>query len=247
MNAQLSLPPVPGAGNPATPCGRRPDRGGWRRWAWVSGLVWLLGAGCAENAQLRRTTAPPYRPVNYRLAPGGFPAEFRRVAVLPLTSNPQEPMAGDGVVTLETVFLGELRRRAVFEVVTVTKEELRAWTGQSTWRQEEPLPADFLSRIRQHTGCDGVLFAHLAVYRPYPPLAVGWRLRLVEHAQGRSLWETDEVFDAGSAEVIRAAQVYARQQQNQPATDLDSLAVLNSPRRFGQYTAAALCALLPGR
>jgi hypothetical protein len=210
-------------------------------------LGWLLGAGCAENAQMRRTTAPPYRPTNVRLAPGGWPAEFRRVAVLPMTSNAQEPTSREGVVALESVVLGELRRRAVFEVVTVSREELRAWTGHSAWRQDEALPPDLLARIRQQTGCDGVFFVHLSVYRAYPPLAIGWRMGLMEHAQGRSLWAADEVFDAGSAEVIKAAQNYARQNLNQPATDLDSSAVLNSPRRFGQYTAAALFGLLPGR
>ena len=56
-----------------------------------------------------------------------------------------------------------------------------------------------------------------------------------------------KVVALGILTVIRAAQLYARQQQNQPATDLDSLSVLSSPRRFGQYTSAALCALLPGR
>lgn len=218
------------------------------RWiALVACVACWLGGGCAENAQLRRATATPYRPVNVRMAPGGWPAEFRRVAVLPMTSNEEEPTSREGVDSLESVVLGELRRRAVFEVVTVSREELRAWTGHSTWRLEEALPADLLSRIRQNTGCDGVLFVHLAVFRAYPPLAVGWRMGLVEHVQGRSLWAADEVFDAGSAEVIRAAQIYARQHQNQPATDLDSSAVLNSPRRFGQYTAAALFALLPGR
>jgi hypothetical protein len=60
-------------------------------------------------------------------------------------------------------------------------------------------------------------------------------------------WSADEVFDAGSLEVIKAAQIYFGKQMNQPSAELDSAAVLASPRRFGQYSAAAILATLPDR
>jgi len=172
---------------------------------------------------------------------------LRRVAVLPLATAEARISDSPEVEALEGILLAELRKRAVCEFVAVSPEELRAWSGRSRWRQEEALPSGLLEKIRAQTGSEGVFFSQLTLYRPYPPLAVGWRLSLVDGAGRVTYWSADEVFDAGSLEVIKAAQVYFRHELNQPSVELDSTAVLSSPRRFGQYSAAAVLATLPGR
>lgn len=208
----------------------------------------VLAAGCAEQPRMRRALAQPYRPANMHQTTASLPSYLRRVAVLPLVAG--EGTASDAALalgTLEPILLLELRKRAAFDVIPISRDQLRLWTGRTDWRQEEPLPPDFLSRIREQTGAEGLVFAQVAAYRPYPPLAVGWRLALVDTTTGTSHWSVDEVFDAGSVEVIKAAQTYARAQMNQPATELDSSAVLSSPSRFGQYAAAAVVATLQPR
>jgi hypothetical protein len=207
----------------------------------------LLCAGCAEQAQLRRSLAQPYHPANIHQSASRLPPGLRRVAVLPLTTEGKEALAQAGCATLEPILLAELRKRAAFEVVVVSREQLRAWTGQPGWRQEDTLPAGLLAKVQDYTGCQGILFDHLSVYRPYPPLGVGWRLSLIDCADRATCWTVDEVFDAGSPAVIKAAQTYFRSQMNQPSVELDSTAVLTSPRRFGQYTAAAALGTLPAR
>jgi hypothetical protein len=207
----------------------------------------LLCAGCAEQNQLRRSMAQPYQPANRHQSATQLPPSLRRVAVLPLTAEEKDAPAQTGCTTLEPILLAELRKRAVFEVVPVSRDQLRAWTGRVGWRQEDTLPAELLAKVQEHTGCEGVLFDHLTVYRPYPPLAVGWRMSLVDAADRTTYWTVDEVFDAGSPAVIKAAQTYFRGQMNQPSVELDSTAVLTSPRRFGQYSAAAAFGTLPAR
>lgn len=172
---------------------------------------------------------------------------MRRVAVLPLTTEDKDSQAQAGCTTLEPILVAELRKKGLFDVVTVTREQLRALTGRTGWRQEDVLPAELITKVQSQTGCDGIMFSHLSVYRPYPPLAVGWRLSLVDCTDQASLWSVDEVFDAGSPSVIKAAQSYFRGEMNQPSTELDSTAVLTSPRRFGQYTASAALGTLPAR
>lgn len=211
-------------------------------------LAGVLGwTGCAEQAQLRRTFASPYKPTNLHQRAATLPATLRRVAVLPVTVNDQDQDARTGVQNLEPVLVAELRKKGAFEVVPVTREQLRVWTGQPSFRQSEVLPVGLLGQLREQTGCDGVLFSHLSVYRPYPPLAVGWHLALVTSEDRVTEWSVDEVFDAGSPEVIKAAQSYFRGQLNQPSVELDSTGVLTSPRRFGQYSAAAALGTLPTR
>ena len=213
---------------------------------WLAASL-LLCAGCAEQAQLRRSLAQPYHPTNLHQSASHLPPNLRRVAVLPLTAEEKDSPAQAGCTTLEPILLAELRKRAAFEVVPVSREQLRAWTGKPGWRQEDTLPAELLAKVQKHTGCEGVLFDHLSVYRPYPPLAVGWRMSLIDCADQTTHWTVDEVFDAGSPAVIKAAQTYFRSQMNQPSVELDSTAVLTSPRRFGQYAAAAALGTLPAR
>lgn len=207
----------------------------------------LFQAGCAENAQLRRTMAQPYHPSNLHQRSDRLPSTLRRVAVLPLTADSNDNDLQIGVQTLEPILATELRRQAAFEVVLVPRELLRSLSGRSGWQQEDALPPQLLSRIRETTGADGVLFTHLSVYRPYPPIAVGWRMTLIDSENHNTQWSVDEVFDAGSTEVIKAAQAYSRANLNQPSVELDSSAVLASPRRFGQYAAAAALGTLPAR
>jgi hypothetical protein len=213
--------------------------------AWA-GLGLLLCIGCAENASLRRALATPYQPANVHRLADTLPARVQRVALLPLTAGPGHTTRS-GVQTLEPILGAELRKRGLFEVVPVSAAQLQAWTGSESWRVDETLPADLFSRVRQQTACDAVLFCDLSTYHPYPPLAVGWHLSLVDGETQAALWTVDEVFDAGSPGVIAAAQNYYRSELNQPSVQLDSAAVLNSPRRFGQYSAAAALGTLPGR
>lgn len=207
----------------------------------------LAGAGCAEQPRVRRAMAQPYSPSNLHRAPGPLPAHLRRVAVLPVTAQEGNADATAAVASYESILLVELRKRAAFEVVPVSRDQLRLWTGRSDWRQEEALPPDFLAKVRENTGSDGLMFAQLSAYRAYPPLAVGWRMSLIDTSTGASHWSVDETFDGGSVEVIKAAQAYARAQMNQPAVELDSTGVLSSPSRFGQYASSAVVSTLQPR
>ena len=108
------------------------------------------------------------------------------------------------------------------------------------------MPPKFLGRLRDATGCDGIIFARLTVYRPYPPLVIGWNLSLVACANPKVLWAVDEVFDGGALPVISGAESYALNELNSPEPALDGPAILQSPRRFGQYTAHTVVTTMPG-
>jgi hypothetical protein len=214
--------------------------------AGVLGIALLLCGGCAENAAMRRAMAKPYQPANVHRSSPTLPAQLRRVAMLPVTAAPDHA-AQAGVRSLEPVLAAEFRKRGAFELIVVSGADLRAWSGREAWRRTEALPATLFARIREATACDAVLFSDLSTFRPYPPLAVGWHLSLVDVETQADYWAIDEVFDAGSPEVIVAAQQYYQAELAQPSVQLDSAAILNSPRRFGQYSAAAAVATLPGR
>ena len=169
--------------------------------------------------------------------------DSRRVAVLPVVADTE---AQDGVETLASVLRAELGRTRLFETVEVSAAHLERLTGKGSWSAEDRLPVKFFELLREEVGCDAVLFARLTQFRPYPPVAVGWRLKLVSASEPMTIWSVDEVLDARDASVANGARRY--QLGTRPAfQDSDSRSILLSPKEFGHYVTSTLLATLPDR
>jgi hypothetical protein len=176
-----------------------------------------------------------------------MPQTIRRVAVLPLPQSREDVNQAAGASLLQPVLLAELAKRNLFEIIPVSPETLRGLTSGNGWAVDAPLPPDFFEKLRQLTDCDAVVFASLTVYRPYPPLQTGWKVRLVDCRECQTWWAVDEVFDAGTESVVVAAERYARASLSLPNPLLADTGVLHSPLRFGQYAANAVAQTLPSR
>lgn len=208
-------------------------------------LISLL-TGCATwCGPVASLTGPP--PANAYRAAAKLPAELRRVAVLPVTVEGGDLATQDGRDALEPVLRAELRKRGVFELIFVSPEQLRSLTGRATWTAEESLPADLLATLRERLDCDGVLFSRLTQFRAYPPLTVGWGLKLVDCRQRQIVWAADEVSDAGQPAVAAAARRFASRELASSPPLHEPGSILISPRQFGQFAAANVLETLPGR
>jgi hypothetical protein len=214
----------------------------------LAALVPMLVGGCSLlPASTRRSLATPYKPTNVAVLQANFPPTIRRVAVLPLPQSREDVNQAAGAGLLQPVFITELTKRNLFEVIPVSAELLNGLTGGKGWAVDVPLPSDFFEHLRQLTDCDAVVFASLTVYRPYPPLQIGWKVRLVDCREHQTWWAVDEVFDAGVESVAAAAESYAQAALSLPNPLLADTGVLHSPRRFGQYAANAVAITLPVR
>jgi hypothetical protein len=145
------------------------------------------------------------------------------------------------------VYWTELNKIRHFEVVLISGAQLKSWTGRAAWSAGGQLPPRLFEQVRDQSGCQAVLFCQLNNYRAYPPLAVGWSLRLVEVERGAILWAIDELFDAGNPSVVNAARRYYQHQAQDARALYDSHSIVDSPRRFGAYTLSASLATMPGR
>ena len=215
------------------------------RAACLLGLL-LVATSCRTPPQLPRI-GPRYRPTNIYLRNPKLDPNLRRIAVLPISPvTPTEALQA-GVESYQAILQAELEKTKRFELIIVSPQELKRLTGQAAWTAEEKLPENFFDKLHEETACEGVFFAQLTRYQPYKPLAVGWKLTLIEDSTRTAFWAADEVFDAGSGPVADAARDYASEnvQYEGPLADPD--AILSSPSRFGQYTLHALLATLPMR
>ena len=209
----------------------------------VAGLL----SGCATNPLEDRVWGPSYQPLNIYTEGHTLPTNLRRLAVLPLTAAGESTELEFGRASLEPVLFAELGRVNQFELVPITPEQLQRWTGRSSWTGEEKLPRDFFEKLRAAAGVDGVLLSRLTQYRAYEPLAIGWRIKLLDAQNPRVIWAVDEVFDARQSDVANAARRFAQAHPEPVPPVGDSRSALMSPRRFAQYTASAVFQTLPAR
>ena len=212
-------------------------------------LAWgciALTCSCSKSVE-RITIGPRAEPHNVFRAAPTLPPGMKRVAVLPVVATPGDSALADGKVAMEPVLCAELRKTTRFEVVEVSAEQVRNLTGRNQCGAEEKLPQDFLKHLQTMTGCDAVLFCRLTHYRAYPPLIIGWDLKLVDVKTSTIFWAVDEVFDASNSLVSNAARYYALEQAPETSAPVDSRTIFNSPRRFGQFAASQVVATLPER
>ena len=210
-------------------------------------LFGLATAGCRSLSPSEFVIGPSYKPANVFLADTNLPSNVRRVVVLPMTTEAELPSAEAAILSLRPVLREELARVKRFETVWATPEQVRQLTGRMVWSAEEKLPESLFKAVRDEFGCDAVMFCRLTCYRPYPPLAVGWRCQLVDCHGAATLWAVDEVFDAREPSVTNAARRYQQLDHSTPAVLADSRSILESPSRFGHYALSSALSTLPGR
>jgi hypothetical protein len=213
-------------------------------------LFLLVGCSTVTVAHGEIITGKDYEVSNvHRLAPK-LPERMRRVAMLPVSTEPGNSDMNLGRESLEPILQSEFDRLNVFEVIRVTPDQMRHFAGKADWSANEKLPQNFLSTIKQETGCDAILFSRLTRYHAYPPMAVGWNLKLVDATDGQVWWAADEMFDLADPRVVTSARRYQLEHQKyyQANPELaDSRTALVSPRRLAAYSAATLFATLPER
>lgn len=213
-------------------------------------LVFLTACGTTTISKNEVVMGEDYKVSNvHKLAPK-LPERIRRVLFLPLTVEPGNPELVTARPGLEQILQSELDRLNTFEVVRMTPEQLRQYTGRLEWTTNDKLPPDFLTVLKKEMGCDAVLFSRLTRYHAYPPMAIGWSLKLVDTTDAQVWWAVDEMFDQSDPRVTTASRRYElkHQKYRQATPELaDSRIALISPRRLAQYSAAALFATLPER
>jgi len=204
-------------------------------------LVAMLLAAPTESKAAPKTASSPVPPVNFTVA-DPLPTGIRRVAVLPLV-RPEMVETADDV--FQAIVDSSLLKTGRFEAVPISAASARAWTGKAQWKAEEQLPADFFTKLQRETGCDAVLFVQITSLKAYPPLAIGWRLRLVTVKGQITAWAADEWFDTEEAKVVAPLKQPMLQTLFSEDPNGKNWKKLNSPRLFAEFSLAQVLATVP--
>ncbi|MFO7725290.1 MAG: hypothetical protein R6V45_07035 [Oceanipulchritudo sp.] len=212
--------------------------------------ILLLGvalfSGCTsprlERAVRDHPRGEAYAPDNI-YAEAELPAAVRTVAVLPFGTD---RLAHPFMPEVETVLINKLRAGGRLNVVLVPASLVHEVTGSYSVAYNEPLPVELFERVREAYRADAILQTEVTAFRPYKPMLLGLRSRLLERSGKQVLWACDEIFDGGNKAVLTGARKYAEVHLDQPYPLQSSYSSLLSPQRFAGYVGETLYATLPG-
>ncbi len=169
-----------------------------------------------------------------------------RVAVLPLAGDIQPP---DALREMDKTFHAEFNKVQAFEGVKVNRPEMMDLIHQDQLPSTEPVPRELLVALQQKYAAEAVLFTDITHYRPYRPISISVRTKLVSLKTNDVLWAIDATFDSAEPGVAEAARIFSKLTEQNPVIlkASDSSGVLLSPQRFARFVAREVFATLPNR
>ena len=111
-----------------------------------------------------------------------------------------------------------MQKRQLFTVVVVRRGEsvlriLQSDPELGSQTQDGMYSLEQLSAIRRALKCDAVLTGTVTVFRPYPHMTIGLRLKLVDLTDGQLLWAFEEVWDTADKTTERRIESYFQRDQ----------------------------------
>ena len=209
----------------------------------LSLLPVVIGCQSIRDSWDGSVMGPFHEPHNHHLANGQWSDDITVVAIMPLTPGRGDQWTEQGLELMQPVLTEELARFDLFEAITITPEKLTALTGAPRVRAHDALPNNFPVIIgaldKQHTDrkiCNAVLFCELDTFRPYPPMAMGWKFRLFNLETGDLVWAFDEIFNVGNPRVNNSLRRYMRTQRMTHMDIFRDSLVIDSPRVLARYS-----------
>jgi len=192
-------------------------------------LLPVLLAGC--RIYLYDTAGPMAD--YYYLNPDKDLSAIGKVALVELDNNSSHPQISTDAT--EAIFQS-LQKKQLFST-TIVGQDAPSWRSlqldlNSTYTPEQ------LSEIRKTLRCDAVLIGTITEFKPYPHMAIGLRLKLIDLKDGQLLWALEQIWDtADKTTEYRIRRYFHTQMRSGFAPLRERLAVVSSLRflKFVSY------------
>lgn len=185
-----------------------------------------------KGAQQQPTAPPPF----------SWPPGFDRVAMLPIYTRIP---TGGATNDLDEIFRAELSKALPLEVIHVSRTDMLAAIGEDQIASTAIIPQKLIQFLQQKYAVQGVIFTDMPVYRPYRPVNIGIRCKLVKIPSMEIMWAADGILDSAEPGIAASAVEYARGNLKGPGKGAPEL-ILQSPRRYAAFVAYGLYRTMPG-
>lgn len=147
-----------------------------------------------------------------------------RVAIVELDNDSSYPQISTDVT--ESLFQA-LQKKQVFGL-TIIRQDDPSWRSLQL-ELDKTYTLDQILAIRQTLKCDGVLVGTITEFRPYPHLAIGLRLKLLDLRDGQLLWALEQVWDTADKTTENRIKKYFRSEKRSGFAPMhDRLATVSS-------------------
>jgi hypothetical protein len=134
-----------------------------------------------------------------------WPGNIRRIAMLPIHTDKE---ISETQRDMDGVFRAELMKVLPFEVVEIPRSEMLVLTGREAVPSYERVPEQLIQALRAKYGADAVVFTDFTLFRPYRPLAIGVRSKIVNLSDMAILWMASGVLDSAEPSVADSAMLF---------------------------------------
>ncbi len=176
-------------------------------------------------------------------APFDWPPDFVRVAMLPIYTR--VPTAG-AVNDLDEIFRAELAKALPLEIVQISRSEMLAVVGAEQIESTSIVPQKLIQHLQAKHAVQGVVFTDMPLYRPYRPITIGVRSKLVHIPSMDIMWSADGILDSAEPGIAASAVTYALGNLKAPGKGAADV-ILQSPRRYAAFVAHGLYGTMPGQ
>ncbi len=126
-----------------------------------------------------------------------------------------------------------LQKRQVFGL-TIIRQDDPSWRslqldGDSTYSLNQ------IMAIRETLKCNGVLLGTVTEFRPYPHMAVGLRLKLLDMRDGQLLWALEQVWDSADRTTKQRMRDYYKAEKGSGFEPLNEQLATVSPIEFLKF------------
>jgi len=185
-----------------------------------------LTGGCAPHFQNDAMDSAyylnPYKNLN----------TLGRVALVELENNSAYPDISTDVT--QALFVA-LQKKQIFGVTVVDRDNPQ-WQGlQDNLDSQQALRN--IMHTRKSLKCNGLLIGTITQYQPYPRMAIGLRLKLIDLTDGQLLWGLEQIWDTADQSIEQRIKHYHRQEMRSGVASLREELVAVSALRFGKFIA----------
>ncbi|MHC4084974.1 MAG: hypothetical protein ACYSU5_07170 [Planctomycetota bacterium] len=168
-----------------------------------------------------------------------------RTALVELDNKSSYPQISTDVTE---VLFQALQKKQPFGLAVVRRDN-PAWrslqmdlnSGYQTQNSALAIPPtytlDQLAAIRKTLKCDAVLIGTISQFKPYPHMAIGLRLKLVDLRDGKLLWAFEQIWDNSDKTTEYRIKDYFQYQKRSGFAPLREQLVTVSPLEFIKFVA----------
>jgi len=177
----------------------------------------LNGAGMTNSYYIN-----PYKDLN----------ALGRVALVELDDKSGYPAIS---ADLTKALFVALQKKQIFGVTIVPHDDPE-WRGlQENLDSLQALQK--LLTMRETLKCNGLLVGTITEYQPYPRMAIGLRLKLLDLTDGQLLWGLEQVWDTADRNIEKRIKAYFRGELRSGVASLREELVIVSSLKFGKFVA----------